>query len=124
MRHPRVSHRQSDRDRTYAEAINHVLKNTDGQTLSTDALSIDRDVDIDGVVKIGGVQVVGAQGAAIADAAALTSVNGTNAVAAPTQAEFNALVAEFNKLRTDVGAIRTTLNTLLARDRAHGLIVT
>jgi hypothetical protein len=76
------------------------------------------------VLKVNGTQVVSAQGAAVADAAALTSVDGTNAVAAPTQAEFNALVAEFNKLRVDVAAIRTPLNTSLARQRAHGLIAT
>jgi hypothetical protein len=52
--------------------------------------------------KVGGTQVVGAQGAAVA--------NGVNAVAAPTQAEFNALVTQFN--------------LLLARCRAHGLIAT
>jgi hypothetical protein len=77
------------------------------------------------VVTINSQQVVGARGAAVADAAALTSVDATNAAAAPTQAEFNAFVAEFNKLRTDLGATRTTLNTLLARTRAstgHGLI--
>lgn len=76
------------------------------------------------VYKVNGTQVVGAQGIAVADAAALTSAAGTNAVAAPTQAEFNALVTEFNKLRTDVGAVRTPLNTLLSRQRAHGLIAT
>lgn len=72
-----------------------------------------------------GNQVVGTRGAAVADAAALTSVDGTNAAAAPTQAEFNAFVAEFNKLRTDLGATRTQLNLALARLRAatgHGLI--
>lgn len=82
-------------------------------------------IDVTGVVKVGGTQVIGAQGAAVADAAALTSANGTNAAAAPTQAEFNALVAEFNKLRTDLTNTRNTLNTALARLRAatgHGLI--
>lgn len=71
---------------------------------------------------VGANQVVGAQGAAVTDAAVLTSVNATNAAAAPTQAEFNAFVAEFNKLRTDLGASRTQLNTALARLRSHGLI--
>lgn len=69
-------------------------------------------------------QIIGQRGAAVVDAVALTSVNATNAAAAPTMAEFNALVAEFNKLRTDVGVVRTTGNTLLARLRAgtgHGL---
>lgn len=48
------------------------------------------------------VKVLGAQGAAVADA--------VPAVGAPTQAEFDALVAQFN--------------SLLARLRAHGLIAT
>lgn len=76
-------------------------------------------------ISINSQQVVGARGAAVEDAAALTSVNATNAVAAPTKAEFDAFVAEFNKLRTDLGATRTQLNTALARLRAatgHGLI--
>ena len=49
---------------------------------------------------VGANQVVGARGAAVA--------NGVNAAAAPTNAEFNALVTQFN--------------ALLARVRAHGLI--
>lgn len=51
-------------------------------------------------VNVAGVKILGTRGAAVADAA--------NAAAAPTQAEFNAVVA--------------TLNALLARVRAHGLI--
>jgi hypothetical protein len=50
----------------------------------------------------GANQVVGAQQAAVA--------NGVNAAAAPTQAEFNALVTQFN--------------ALLSRLRTHGLIAT
>lgn len=83
------------------------------------------DLSAGSVFKVNGTQVVGTQGAAVADAAALTSANGTNAAGVPTQAEFNALVAEFNKLRTDLGATRTQLNLALARLRAatgHGLI--
>jgi hypothetical protein len=52
------------------------------------------------VLKNNGTQVVGARGAAVADA--------VHSVAAPTQAEFNAVVDQ--------------LNALLARQRAHGLI--
>jgi hypothetical protein len=74
------------------------------------------------VFKVNGTQVVGAQGAAVADPAAITSSAGTNAAAAPTQAEFNALVAEFNKVRTDLAAVRTQQVVLLARVRAHGII--
>lgn len=50
--------------------------------------------------QVAGVQVVGAQGAAVA--------NGVAAVSAPTQTEFNNLVTQFN--------------LLLSRMRAHGLI--
>jgi hypothetical protein len=49
-----------------------------------------------------GVKILGTQGAAVA--------NGVNAAAAPTQAEFNALVTQFN--------------ALLTRCRDHGLIAT
>lgn len=76
-------------------------------------------------ISMGGVKIIGAQGAAVADAAALTSVNANPSAAAPTKAEFDAFVAEFNKLRTDLGATRTQLNLALARLRAatgHGLI--
>lgn len=61
------------------------------------------DLQSGNVLKVGGAQIVGARGAAVADAA--------TAAAAPTQAEFNALVTQFN--------------LLLARLRAttgHGLI--
>lgn len=59
-------------------------------------------LDLFSGVSVGGQNVVGARGAAVADAVA--------AVAAPTQAEFNALVTQFN--------------TLLSRQRTHGLIAT
>lgn len=62
--------------------------------------------------KVASHQVVGAQGAAVANAAP-----GVNAAAAPTQAEFNALVTQFN-------ALVTLFNSNLARLRAHGLIAT
>jgi hypothetical protein len=73
------------------------------------------------VYKVNGTQVVGPQGAAVADPGAITSAAGTNAAAAPTQAEFNALVAEFNKVRTDLASVRTSLVAANARLRAHGL---
>lgn len=76
-------------------------------------------------VNVNGQKIVGARGAAVADPAALTSVNATNAAAAPTQTEFNNFVAEFNKLRTDLTNTRAQLITALGRLRAaagHGLI--
>lgn len=53
-------------------------------------------------VSVGGVQLLGAQGAAVA--------NAVNAVGVPTQAEFNAFVTQFN--------------ALAARLRSHGIIAT
>lgn len=105
----------------YYKSVNHNFQLLDGTQIAGIAAA-GINLASGKVLQINGTQVVGAQGAAVADAAALTSVNGTNAAAAPTQAEFDALVAEFNKLRTDLGATRTTLNTTLARNRAHGLI--
>jgi hypothetical protein len=71
------------------------------------------------------VGIVGAvQAAARADVAVRTSADATNAVAAPTQAEFNALVAEFNKLRADYEAGRVVINDLLAKLRASVLLAT
>jgi hypothetical protein len=55
---------------------------------------------LSGNYRLAGTQVVGARGAAVAEA--------VNAAGAPTQAEFNAFVTQFN--------------TLLARLRTHGLI--
>lgn len=54
------------------------------------------------------------QGAAVTDAAALTSAAATGGDA-PTEAEYNAL-------RTDVSALRTKLNALLASLRTADLL--
>jgi hypothetical protein len=54
------------------------------------------------------------QAAAVTDVAALTSSNATGGDA-PTEAEYNAL-------RADVVAIRTTMNSLLAKLRTAGLL--
>jgi hypothetical protein len=56
------------------------------------------------------VGIVGAIRAAhVADPAAITAGTATNAVAAPTQAEFNALVTVVAALKTDLTATRTAL---------------
>lgn len=55
------------------------------------------------------------EGAAVADAAALTSADAAGAT--PTKAEFDAL-------RTDVVALRTKLNALLAALRTGNTIAT
>ncbi|USW22298.1 UNVERIFIED_ORG: capsid and scaffold protein [Salmonella phage PSP2-22] len=52
---------------------------------------------------VGGVK----KSATVASPAAITAAAGTQSVADPTKAEFDALVAEYNKLRTDVTALRT-----------------
>lgn len=72
-----------------------------------------------------GDKVVGARGAAVADPAAITSSDAANSAAAPTKAEFDALVLRFNQLRADFTSERTATVALLARLRAatgHGLI--
>lgn len=74
---------------------------------------------------VNAIKVVGAQGAAVADPAAITSSAASVAVAAPTKAEFDALVGKFNQLLTDFTSVRTQNVALLARLRAatgHGLI--
>lgn len=43
-------------------------------------------------------------------------------VAAPTKTEFDALVAEYNKLRTDVTALRTTEANLLTALKNAGTV--
>lgn len=58
---------------------------------------------------VGGVK----KSAAVAHPPAITAAAGVQAVAVPTKAEFDALVAEYNKLRTDVTALRTTVANLL-----------
>ena len=61
--------------------------------------------------------VGGVQTATSADPAAITSTAGVNSVAAPTMAEFNALVSVVNAVRTDLAATRSALATLLANMR-------
>lgn len=77
------------------------------------------------VLTVNGQQVIGARGAAVADPAAITSSDAANAAAAPTKAEFDALVLRFNQLRADFTSVRTAQVALLARLRAatgHGVI--
>ena len=67
---------------------------------------------------IGGVK----KSASVAAPAAITAAAGTQSVAAPTKAEFDALVAEYNKLRTDVAALRTTNANLLTALKSAGTV--
>lgn len=76
-------------------------------------------LDTGNVLKVGGVQVVGAQGAAVADAAAATYV--APAGGATIDAEVRAAIVQ---LAADVASLRSSLNTANARLRAHGLIAT
>lgn len=90
-------------------------------------------------LEIDGNKVLGAQGSAIADAAAATAATltdnssgtaaqtiVTSAGANPTQAEFNnnmaSLTDEINKLIADVASIRTQLNAVIAELRSQGTI--
>ena len=101
----------------------HIFRVNNAGVLNIASTGIDLATGKD--LRVNAVKVVGAQGAALADPAAITSVAGTVAAAAPTKAEFDALVAEFNKDRTDLAAVRTVQVAMLARLRAttgHGLI--
>ena len=92
------------------------------------------------VVKIGGTQVLGAQAAAQADTGAQTqdtmtdssggsadttiaAVSGSGADATINN-NFADIAAQLAKVKTDVAALRTTLNAALAKLRTHGLIAT
>lgn len=79
----RISHLSDPRQT--AQAINGALRRTDAIDVSADqsALTVDRDLDVAGVVKIASVQVVGARQAAIAN----------DASGAVNQAKVNAILA-------------------------------
>lgn len=114
--------------------------NTAGQTTSGKL-----NINHAGGLEVQGTKVVGAQGAAVADAAALTSAtltdssggvadttiaaitnaaNPGSADVGPTANAIADLAAQVNALRVDLTSTRAQLNTALARLRAHGLIVT
>ena len=116
-----------------------VNSNTINEKTAAAGVTVDGVLLKDASVRIATIQVVGAQGAAVADAAAATAAAltdssagvaaqtiVTSAGANPTQAEFNnnmaSLTDEINKHTIDIASIRTQLNLILARARAHGLI--
>lgn len=104
-----------------------ISANGDGVTAaftSVGTFNVSNPTAANAAYRVNGTKVIGPQGAAVADAPALTSVDATNAVAAPTQTEFNNFVAEFNKLRDDLEATRVQLNDALGKLRTHGLIAT
>jgi hypothetical protein len=75
------------------------------------------------------VQVVGAQQAAEADIDASNdpgdgTLAGLSFSSTVTQAQVDALKAECEKLRDFAAGLRTTINSLLAKIRTHGLIAT
>lgn len=78
-----------------------------------------------------GTKLLGSQGAAVADGAAATAAavattgaTQTSPFGFTTAAQPNDLITSHNALLADVAALRTQLNLLLARMRAHGLIAT
>jgi hypothetical protein len=91
----------------------------------------DMDLANSKVYKVDGTQVVGAQGAAVADAAVVTTV-GTNtgtsgaglSLIGPTDTadQSAALMNDLVALQEDISDIRDQLNTALAELRTHGLI--
>ena len=67
---------------------------------------------------VGGVK----KSATVAAPAAITAGEGVQSADAPTKTEFDALVAEYNKLRTDVTALRTTVANLLTALKNAGTV--
>lgn len=67
---------------------------------------------------VGGVK----KSATVAVPAAITAGEGAQSADAPTKTEFDALVAEYNKLRTDVTALRTTVANLLTALKNAGTV--
>lgn len=118
----RVSHLSDDRQKV--SAINGALRKTDAFDLSADQLTVtvDRDVDIDGVLKLAGVQAVGAPDTGwVADTGtALKTTVATYTAPTisnpPTQAEVQAIA---NALQSATQQVKALKDALLA----HGLIV-
>lgn len=82
----------------------------------------DADIDLDAqVLKQGGIQVVGAQQLAEADAAAVSAISLGAGADTVDRTTFN---TDLSTLVTEINAVRTTLNNLLAKLRTHGLIDT
>ncbi len=94
-----------------------------------------------GELQVSGVQILGAQATATADAAAATvqaltdSTGGTpattivqsagaNPSAAESQNNFSSFFTEVTALTADLADIRTQINDLLVKLRTHGLIAT
>jgi hypothetical protein len=81
----------------------------------TVAIDYQRNFDAASKYSVGGTQVIGAQGAAVAD----TSVVTTETADATYDANEASML---NNLKTDVTNLTNTVNTLKARLRAHGVI--
>lgn len=67
---------------------------------------------------VGGVK----KSAAVGFPVGMTAAAGSQSAAAPTKDEFDALVAEYNKLRTDVAALRNTVAALLTALKNAGTV--
>ena len=77
--------------------------------------------------KVANTQVVGARAAAVADVGTTNdpgdgTFSGLTVSDPPSQAELNALRDEAEKLRDFIADLKTTINSLLAKLRTHGLI--
>ena len=67
---------------------------------------------------VGGVK----KSAPVTAPGAITAAAGVQSAAAPTKGEFDALVAEYNKLRTDVTAPRATVVKLVTALKDAGTV--
>lgn len=87
-----------------------------------ETLSTEPDVEVG--YKVDGVQVVGAQGAAVADLAINYTGGNPNLVPNSVVVVANGAAPTVAELLEAVGELTAKLNTVLARLRAHGLIDT
>jgi len=87
-------------------------------SVSSASISTTSDIDVGGVVKVSGTQVLTNQQVAIADVSALTTTE--TATGAYTANEQDML----NNLKADVTEIHSKVDTILAMLRAHGIIAT
>jgi hypothetical protein len=73
------------------------------------------------VIKVNSTQVLGAQQAAEADAAAVSSISLDSGSDSVDRAAFN---TSLGTLVSEINALKTTVNSLLAKLRTHGIIAT
>ncbi|EOG5177336.1 hypothetical protein IDR83_003219 [Salmonella enterica subsp. enterica serovar Dublin] len=89
-----------------------------GKGLPRSLVNAELDIPAATTTAIGGVK----KSATVAAPPAISAGSGATAVAAPTKEEFDALVANYNKLRTDVTSLRTAVTNLLTALKDAGTV--